>query len=202
MTLQHGTRLGSYQIESPIGAGGMGEVYKAADTGYRLPRDGGRLRAHPDHRLGPRPMIETWRHLALYLLLLGSIGVALELLLLEHFEDPWQWAPIALLGTGVLLGAAVTFRPSRYFVRALQALMLLYLVAGGLGMFFHLKANVEFELELRPSMAGTELIMETLKGAMPALAPGAMVQLGLLGLLALYRHPSLTERELDGESRT
>ena len=28
MTLQRGTRLGPYQIESPIGAGGMGEVYK------------------------------------------------------------------------------------------------------------------------------------------------------------------------------
>ncbi len=32
MSLQRGTRLGPYQIESPIGAGGMGEVYKATDT--------------------------------------------------------------------------------------------------------------------------------------------------------------------------
>ena len=29
MTLERGTRLGPYQIESPIGAGGMGEVYLA-----------------------------------------------------------------------------------------------------------------------------------------------------------------------------
>ena len=32
MALARGTRLGPYQIESPIGAWGMGEVYKATDT--------------------------------------------------------------------------------------------------------------------------------------------------------------------------
>lgn len=37
MSLSPGIRLGPYEIVAPIGAGGMGEVYRATDT--RLSRD-------------------------------------------------------------------------------------------------------------------------------------------------------------------
>src|ERR1035437_7444455 len=32
MALTSGTKLGLYEIQSPLGAGGMGEVYRATDT--------------------------------------------------------------------------------------------------------------------------------------------------------------------------
>ncbi|MGH9201127.1 MAG: serine/threonine protein kinase, partial [Vicinamibacterales bacterium] len=37
MSLAPGTRLGSYEIRASLGAGGMGEVYRAHDT--KLGRD-------------------------------------------------------------------------------------------------------------------------------------------------------------------
>src|SRR5689334_14312190 len=54
MPLTPGTKLGPYEIESPIGAGGMGEVYRARDT--RLDRTvaikvlPAHLAADPDRR--------------------------------------------------------------------------------------------------------------------------------------------------------
>jgi len=135
--------------------------------------------------------METWRRLALYLLLLGSAGMVVELFLLGHYEEPWQWAPISLLVAGLALGTALAIHVSPLLVRSLRALMTVFVVAAGVGIYLHLRSNVEFELELRPSIEGRELILETLSGAIPALAPGAMAQLGLLGLLVCFRHPAL-----------
>jgi hypothetical protein len=60
-----------------------------------------------------------------------------------------------------------------------------------LGVGLHYDGNEEFELEMYPTMAGVELVQNTLTGATPVLAPGSMTLLGLDGLAHTYRHPSL-----------
>ena len=60
-----------------------------------------------------------------------------------------------------------------------------------MGIFLHYRANVEWELETTPTMHGMELFREAITGSLPLLAPGAMLQLGLLGLLWSHRHPAL-----------
>ena len=60
--------------------------------------------------------------------------------------------------------------------------MAAYLASGLVGLWFHYSGNAEFELEMYPSLSGWSLVREALSGATPALAPGTMIHLGLLGL--------------------
>ena len=52
MSLTPGTRLGSYEIVAPLGAGGMGEVYRALDT--KLGRDVGAICCGRSSNCSPR----------------------------------------------------------------------------------------------------------------------------------------------------
>jgi hypothetical protein len=48
-------------------------------------------------------------------------------------------------------------------------------------------------------MKGMDLFSKVMTGAAPALAPGAMVQLGLLGLIYTFRHPALEQQSKEEE---
>ena len=81
---------------------------------------------------------------------------------------------------------------SRTAVWGLRALMSLFVLAGLLGVALHFQSTLEFQQEIDPSLRGFDLVMKALRAkAPPALAPGVMVQLGLIGLALTYRHPSL-----------
>jgi hypothetical protein len=131
------------------------------------------------------------RRILLALVLLGAVGLLIELALLEHFDSTAQWIPLALLV--VVIGSAIAAGLQRAprAVRFFQMVMALCVVTGVVGVFLHYRGNVEFELERDGSLHGLRLFWDAIRGATPALAPGALSQLGLLGLAYTYRHPAL-----------
>lgn len=138
----------------------------------------------------PEPL-STIRRILLALVLLGIAGLTLELLLLEHTESATQLIPFAVFGAGIAGSVKVALRPTARSIRLFQMSMLLFIVAGLLGLYLHLRGNVEFERETDPTARGLDLIWRSLHGGIPLLAPAAMAQLGLLGLAFAFRHPVL-----------
>jgi hypothetical protein len=131
------------------------------------------------------------RQILLLLIVVGAVGLAVELFLLEHTESVWQWIPLVALGGGLGSAVAVAVRPHHGTMRCLQVAMTVIVGTGLLGLYLHYQGNAEFELEMDPVVRGPELLWRSLRGATPALAPGALAQLGLLGLVYAYRHPVL-----------
>jgi len=131
------------------------------------------------------------RQLVLALVFIGIVGLEIELALLRHAESFSQWIPHAALIVGLISTMAVYFRPNAATLKAFQAIMLVFVIVGALGVYLHFRGNVDFALERDPSLSGMRLVWKALRGATPALAPGALAQLGLLGLIYAYRHPAI-----------
>ena len=139
-------------------------------------------------------MAPVLRRFLLLLLALGLLGSGVELLLLEHTETLIQWLPVLMIVVALLACGSMAFRPTRGKVWALRAVMVLLIGTGTLGLIQHYQGNMEFELEMRPTMGGLELFRESMMGATPALAPGMIAHLGLLGLVLTYGHPARARR--------
>jgi hypothetical protein len=137
------------------------------------------------------PTLSAVRRILLLVLVIGILGTATELLLLKHDEGPIQLIPLVLLGGALAACVWQMVKPGRASLSALQILMLLFILASVLGLYAHFAANVEFQREVDPSIAGMALFWKAITAKTPpALAPGAMAQLGLIGLAYAYRHPS------------
>ena len=143
------------------------------------------------------------RRFLMLLLLLGLAGLGAELLLTDHTEDAWQLVPVVLIGSAfaVLLAHAATARSTpgqtrgAIPLRALQAVMFLFIASGFLGTGLHMQGKMEFKQESDPSLSGWRLLLASLESkSPPPLAPGVMIHLGLIGLAYTFRHPLLSPR--------
>jgi hypothetical protein len=133
----------------------------------------------------------TIRNILLWSLLAGSAGILVELLLIGHDEMAAQFAPLVLLGIGILAAAWTLIAPRPAAIRTLQILMVVFVASGLIGVVLHYKGNEAYELEMSPSRTGLSLMSKTLTGATPVLAPGSMCLLGIVGLAFTHRHPAL-----------
>jgi hypothetical protein len=139
---------------------------------------------------GETATLATIRGFLLAIFIIGLLGAGAELLLLGHTEDWRQWIPLLLMLLSLIALGWHTAARGRASMRVFQATMLLFVISGFVGLFLHYQGNVEFELEMYPSLKGLDLFRKAIKGTTPpTLAPGTMIQLGLLGLAYTYRHP-------------
>ena len=137
-------------------------------------------------------LLPALRRLLLGLVALVMLGMLMDLLLLEHYEEVWQWVPLGLLTVALGVAAWAARAGSRLAVTAFRITMLLVVCTGLLGVAMHYDGSREFQLETNPALTGWALFVKVMRAkAPPTLAPAAMIQVGLFGLLYTWRHPAL-----------
>jgi hypothetical protein len=149
------------------------------------------MSATPEHAT-----LRALRALLLGLIFVGILGTGVELLLLGHYADGAQVAPLVLLTAGLAAAAWHAAAPGAASVRVFQLIMVLFVSSGLVGIGYHYAGNEIAALEAMPGVEGADLLREGLVGASPLLAPGSMVLLGLVGLVHAHRHPCLAGRGL------
>jgi len=131
--------------------------------------------------------IELLRRWILLILVLGLLGTVTELVLLEHYERPLQFVPLVLIVAALGVLWWEFRRRDLASRRAMQIVMALFVLAGFVGFAAHFQGSAEYQLELNPDMSNWELLEKILRAkAPPLLAPGMMLQLGLLGLAYVF----------------
>ena len=133
-------------------------------------------------------MNDALRRFLLAIFLLGVAGISTELWLMGHYEDFYQQIPLVLAVLSLAALAAVLLKPGRGTVRLFRVVMALFILSGLIGAILHFQVNLEFQLEMDPGLQGVNLYRKAiLAKTPPALAPGAMIQLGLIGLAYTFR---------------
>ena len=131
-------------------------------------------------------VISVVRRSLLAILVIGLIGTEIELFLLKHTDGFWQIVPLGLVGAGIVVVAWCAFTDNSASLRVLDVVMIAFIASGAAGVVLHFKGNIEWERERTPGISGSPLVRQALMGATPTLAPGTMLQLGLVGLIYSY----------------
>jgi hypothetical protein len=117
----------------------------------------------------------------LYTLVFFLFGSLTELYLIKHYEDTTQIIPIFCIGLSLACLIILYFRVSKFTIVLFKLSLFAISLAGLMGVVLHLKSNYEFEKEMEPTSNTLDVFIESLSGALPALAPLNLVILAMVG---------------------
>jgi hypothetical protein len=133
---------------------------------------------------------ERLRRFLLIVTIVIFAATIIELVLVEHYEDPLQVIPFALSAAGLLTTLGALLRPGRALLRTLRAVMAIVAIGGVVGVGLHLQNNIEFEQETKPDATTSEILWSSIHGASPMLASGILVLAATLATAATWRFES------------
>ena len=129
------------------------------------------------------------------LLLLISVSVFMmtvaELYFLSHWSETIQLLPFILSGWGVASLILAYFRPSPATMKFLRWSMIVIGLCSLIGVYEHMANNLGFQMEIQPNAKTWELVLATLEGANPVLAPGILALGAAIGWTAAYQDMAL-----------
>ena len=141
--------------------------------------------------MGPADILSRLRRFLLVFSVLLFGGTVVELSLANHTEDAVQLIPFVLCGLGSVAALVALLRPQRATMLGLRICMGLVVCGGLFGIYEHLESNVEFQREIYPNESTGSMILSSLGGANPLLAPSILAVAGVLALAVTYHHPAL-----------
>ena len=117
-----------------------------------------------------------------------------ELLFLSHWSETIQLLPFALSAAGLVTLALAYFRPSPRTITLLRWSMVVIGLCSLIGIYEHMANNLGFQMEIQPNATTWELVVATVEGANPVLAPGILALGAAIGWTAAYQHPLLEQK--------
>lgn len=96
----------------------------------------------------------------------------------RHWDHPWMWVPVVtgIFGTVIAAGVGALERPSRTDITIYLTAMVILILVGFAGAYFHIRADLTAESVIVPE--------RFLRGA-PFMSPLLYTNMGLLGIIAL-----------------
>ena len=170
------------------------DAFLAKLTSYVSPAEAAAAAGLSEQPMNAETILSRLRRFLLALAAFLLVGTLVELIAVQHTQEPMQLVPFALCIVGLVAIATALARPQRKTLLALRMLMIPLALGSLLGVWEHVENNVAFYLEVHGAGTTAQLVAEALGGRNPLLAPGMLALAAVLAAAATYYHPVLTDR--------